>query len=414
MAFEVLFYDDATPYDITCDVYSINIRRGRTLELENIGPGTCVLQVRNHTRNFDPYFLETLGFLLQGSGDFLLQTSGDKLIARTSSNSTGDYGPIEVGRKIRVSDDGVVVFTGIVEDYDYGWTQPGEGLVTITCADALTTLAASDLSEHTTTRQLPGPRIASILSRPEVDFPTGAANRDLDDGLTWLEPAEVQDDTNALRYCQTVALSDLYRLFADRTDKIVGRSRETTRAQTASVDFGNNAIDIDGVDVRFGSEQLHFKVSVSRVGGTPRIATNQTAIDANPRQGARQRNIVGLLSEHDAYSEAFSEGLVARFSSPFAVVSGLELVLNGMSVSDRADVAALDINDIVTLDWTPTCSGGSVSQTLIVEGCTYETSIADQRVRKRLHLSAIDTNRYWTLEDPELGFIDVPDIVLAY
>jgi len=416
MAVEVFLYEtDGTEHDISCDAFSVSITRGRKLELRDIGPGTCQIKVRNEDRDFDPYFLISSGDLIRDTGDTVLRDTGDALLVTTGSNATGAYGAIELGRKVVVKDDdGVIVFTGIVEDYDYDWDHTGAAIVTLEAADALTTLAAADLPEWTPDREQPGDRLDAIMNRAEVAIPSGASYRDIDTGVAWLAPLDVAANTNALRYAQRVVLSDLGRLFASRTDVVTFKDRATTRAQSVSVAFGDGGIDIRKVGVRFGSEDLHFRVSVARVGGEPKVSTNQTAIDANPRRGARQRNLSGLFVEHDAYSRSYAEYLVTRLSSAFAVVSELTVVLNGLSASDRADVAGIEINDVVSLDWTPTCDGASVSQTLIVEGIRYKVSHRNRQVLMTFHLSATDDNAYWTLEDTDLGTIDLPGVLIAY
>jgi len=417
MATDVFYYEtDNTEHDISCDAYSVSITRGRKLELRDIGPGTAQIKVRNDDRDFDPYFQISTGELLRDTGDSVIQGGGaGALLVTTGSNATGQFGPIEIGRRIVVKDDSVIVFSGIVEDYDYHWDHMGRAVVTIEAADALTTLAAADLAEWTPNREQPGDRLNAIMDRAEVAIPSGVTYRDIDTGIAWLAPLDVRDDTNALRYAQRCALSDLGRLFASRTDVVTFRDRATTRAQAVSVAFGDGGIDIRNVGVRFGSEELHFKVSVARVGGVPRVSTNQTAIDDNPRRGARQRNLSGLFFEHDAYSRSYAEYLITRLSASFAVVSELTVILNGLTPAERADVAGIEINDVVSLSWTPTCDGAAVSQTLIVEGVQYSTSTNNRQVKMVFHLSATDDTSYWTVEDaPPLGTIDLSGVVLAY
>jgi len=377
--------------EITAESYSISCQRGRSLESETFDVGTATVTVRNYNANFNPYFLSDTSALLMESGDFLLQESGDRILLEFG-NGTGEgtYGEILTGRKLTVKDGATTVFVGFVEDYDFTWTSDMVAEASLMCRDAMATIGATSLLEWLPTEgELTGERVASLLDRDEVSFPSGGGDRDIADGTQPLAGAwnttvdgetvavgsVVSFGTNPLAYLQTVTEAESGRLFVDRTGTLTFQDRYESFGVAASADFDDSDTNLPfhGIDVRFGTELLHFKVSVDRDGGTVQTATNAAQIAAYPTLGARHLTISGLPYQSDDHAAGLATFLLDRYSSIRAVVSGLTINLHALGTSDRATVAALDIGQVVTLTWTPPGTTGSVFQTLAIEGVAYRS-----------------------------------------
>lgn len=379
----VYLYDGATEYEITAEAFSVSLRRGRNLETDEIDAGGGTIQCRNLSRNFDPFFASVESDLLLETGDRLLQESTDHILLDGSVGSIGSYGVITQGRKVVVKDGAVTVYTGFVEDYDYEWDVNGNATATLVVRDSLATLARTEFLEWTTTYNEPtGTRIGTVLDRAEVGFPSGASARDLDTGLIRCQDDYVSYGSNVLNYLQLVARTEFGRLFVNRTGVLTFLDRYAVFNATATVSFNDTGtgIPFNAVRVRYGSELLYFKVSVQRFGGVTQTATNAAAIAANENLGVRHLTISNLLYRSDAYSLALATYLADRYSSAEAVVSSLEIPLGKLSTADRATVTALDIGSVIDLTWTPTRSGGVVTQTLAVEGVSYSASYTGECV----------------------------------
>lgn len=361
--------------EIGGDVISVSISCGRSVETEAINAGTATIVVDNLAADFNPYFLIDTSVLLLESGDAILLESGDRLLLETIVGSGGAYGQIVQGREVVVTDGSTVVYTGYVEDYDYEWGQ-NYARATLTCVDALATLGATKFLEWTTTEgELTGERIASVLDRAEVSFPDGVGDRDIDDGTQPLQADLVTYGSNVLTYLQKVSKSEYGRLFVSRLGALTFRDRYAAFGLTSSVSFNDlgTGVDIAAVAVRFGTEFLHFKVSADRENGVAQTATNQAQINANPKLGARHLTLGGMLYQSDDHSAGLASFVLGRSSTPAAVVSGLTIELHQLSESDRDDVCAVDIGDVVDMTWTPSGSTGQVVQTLVVEGRNYRS-----------------------------------------
>ena len=196
------------------------------------------------------------------------------------------------------------------------------------------------------------------------------------------------------------------------------------------------AIPFHGIDVTFGTEQLHFQVSVQRIftkvtadnpattevnestdvilrtdAAVAQTATDAAAITANPNLGVRQLTIGGLLLAADHQSMNMAEYLVDKYSTATSIVTSLTVILDGLSTADRATVAALDIADIVALAWTPTGTGSATTQTSVIEGVTYRSAIHGT-TSVVFDLSATDSADVFTLDSATLGVLDTD--VLAF
>lgn len=400
MTLQVLLDTD----DIATDTFSVSIQRGRSLETGSIDAGVATIVVENLEADFNPYFLVDTSAILLESGDFLLLENGDKLLLEYGNGAgAGQYGEMVQGRKVTIKDDDTTVYVGFVEDYDYEWRQ-NYARATLTCVDALATLGATSFGEWTPTEgQLTGARITSALNRTEVQFPTGVSARDIATGTQPLGSSPISSGTNVLGYVQQVTETENGRLFISRSGVLVFQDRYESFGVTPSVDFDDlgDETEFAGVAVRFGTEALHFQVSVDREGGTEQTVTNQAQIDANPTLGARRLSKGRLLFQSDDHALGLANFLLDRFDTPAAVVSGLTVELHQLTALEREAVCELDIGDVVTIAWTPPGTEGKVTQTLAVEGVTYD-AFNDIEATVTFQLSDASDPGYFVLDTDAL------------
>jgi len=412
------------------EAFEVSIRRGRSRELDEFEAASGYVRVRNASRVFDPPFFGTPSYLLLETGDRLLLETGDRLLLEQGGTASGTYGTMTLGASIEVRDGAVTVFSGHVEDINYRWTVEGDAVATFVVGDGLSTLARTMFQTDVTfdDGELPGVRIAEILDRSDVAFPSGGTYRALSNGQARMIGNSVSAGSNVLQELQLISRSDHGRLYTDRTGKLIFKGRyDLPGAPTVDFKDDGTAFPFADVTVSFGSEFLAFQATVTRQvvrpdepdfgvitprpifgqespslldsAGTPRTAT----AGASPPAliGARGASQADLLLRNDAESEARSRYLVDRFSQVEAVVSELSVHLHGMSVSDRAIIAALDINNVVTLTWTPRGSGSTVTQTLAVEGVSYDWRVTTWTV-VTLQLSQRPNTNYFTLDTSQL------------
>ena len=184
--------------DISNDVVSIGISRGKDPQQDTFNAASCSIQLNNETRNYDP-----------------------------------DYGPspyqgqIVPTGQVRIYKDDQIVFTGLITDWNFSYTPTGESLAEIVASDAFWNLNNQRLTDFAPVEQLSSARILSVLTRPEVGgtvvWPT--SSRLISPGVATMGDYEVSDGTNVLSYLQEVEKAEPGRLFIDKQGRIVFRSR---------------------------------------------------------------------------------------------------------------------------------------------------------------------------------------------
>jgi hypothetical protein len=184
--------------DISSDVISVSVNRGKDPQQETFNAATCSIQLDNSTRNYDP-----------------------------------DYGPSPYQGKIvptgevRVYSEDQIVFTGFITDWNFSYSPNGESIAEIVAADAFWNLNNQALTDFAPAQQLSSERITSVLARPEAGGTAvwSASNRLISTGLATVGDYEVSNGTNVLSYLQEVEKAEPGRLFIDKSGRIVFRSR---------------------------------------------------------------------------------------------------------------------------------------------------------------------------------------------
>lgn len=376
------------PYGMAKDIsdyaFSVSVNRGRSRELEEIQVGTATVEIRNGSRVFDPQF-------------------------SAGSPTSALFGPIIPGKRVRISDNGVTVFDGVIEDWNFGWspTAPMAATAQLVATDTLATLAAAEFAELTAAKELPKSRIVRILDVPEVRYPL--IQTDLDDGLNLIAYGVVSAQS-VLGYLQSVAMSDGGRLFASRSNQLTFRDRDRLATNTVAATFDDTGANIPfhSVSVVFGSEQLYTRITVTGASGVSYVAVASDELIATYGERALNRDILSASGE---YAQQLASWLLARYQEPLAVVEALDVILDDLTPAQRATVAGLELGDIVSLSWTPTGTGTTITQELLVEGITYSAATGGPEVMS-FRLSNAEGRYSLVLDSSLRGVLDTDPLAL--
>lgn len=370
----VLAGDIAT--DITSDVVSVAMRRGRSRWLDEIQVGTCSFTVRNLNRDYDP----------TGAGLY-------------SAN-------IVPGKRVQIDVGGAPVFDGVVDDWDLSYTMDGDATATAVVSDTLSRLGRMKLAAHTATSELSGARVNAVLDRAEVDFPAG--QRDVDTGLTTLQADTVSEGTDVLTYLKLVARTESGRLFAARNGVLTFRERSAP-VPVATVEFRDDGsgFPFDELETTVGSELLFNRAVVTRVGGTPQIENN---VASQALYDIRTVEQSGLLFDSDLDAESLAEFLVNKYGTPEFRVSALGVNIARLSTVDAVQVSSLELGEVVRVVFSPPGGGSPIDRYGLIEGIEHRVGIDSHRVMFRL--SSLQETPF-VLDDVVFGVLD-GDAVLAY
>jgi len=196
--------------DVTQYVASVSTNRGKSREQDRYTAGNLSVTLHNESRIFDPF------------------------------NSEGIFAGQVLPRKaIAVETNGVRMFTGIIDDWDFTYDITGKAFANVSAVDGFLILSAAELDSFTATSQLSSDRVSAILSRPEVNWPSG--QRQITTGLTTLQADVVPENTNALSYLQLVEETENGQLFINKSGQVTFKNRLTVPPENNFVIFTDDA-----------------------------------------------------------------------------------------------------------------------------------------------------------------------------
>ena len=184
--------------DISDDVISVSITRGKDPEQDTFNAASCSIDLNNETRKFDPEY---------GPSPY--------------------QGQIVPTGELRIFKENQIVFSGFITDWNFTYSPNGESIAEVVASDAFWNLNNQTLNDYSPVEQLSSERILAVLSRTEVGGTAiwPASKRVISQGIATVGDYDVSDGTNVLSYLQGVEKSEPGRLFIDKSGRIVFRSR---------------------------------------------------------------------------------------------------------------------------------------------------------------------------------------------
>jgi hypothetical protein len=219
--------------DITEYCQLVSITRGRQDQFAQFNAGQCSLTLLNNDRRFDP-----------------INTASPYYDA-----AAGRSGVVP-RRKVTVKSGSNFLFTGRITDIDVIYNYQLSEVV-ITAADDFVLLANTVVEADTTPSvELSGARVDFLLDLPEVDYPL--ATRDISAGLATLGAYQIDANTNALTYLQSIATSEQGACFIAANGDLTFTDRLDASFASISAEFSDAGVDIpyDALEVIYGQEFL--------------------------------------------------------------------------------------------------------------------------------------------------------------
>jgi hypothetical protein len=260
------------------------------------------------------------------------------------------------------------VFSGFITSYVTTYPQESEDVATTTiqAVDAFRLAQLAQISTVTgaSAGDLSGVRVNEILD--EIDWPISM--RDIDTGLTTLQ-ADPGTNRTALQALTTVAESEYGALYVDGTGSFVFQDRDVTVASIAGTPtlFADDGTGIDYFDAAWilNDVLIFNKATITRLGGTAQVATNQASID---KYFLHSYFLDGLLMETDAVALDYAQAYVASRAETSIRCDAIVLDLYTPNY-DPGVVAALDLDFFDPITVLTTQPGGStIEKTLQIFG----------------------------------------------
>jgi hypothetical protein len=265
--------------DLTPDVRSISIKRGRNIMRDTYEAGTCTVRVLDPNSYFNP-----------------------------QNVNSPYYGYLTPLRKLRVSATvngvGYFLFSGYTTDYKYTYPQNQEtGYVDIVCSDAFRLMQQAGVVGVTdaTAGQDTGTRIGKILD--QVSFPTSMRTIDTGNTTCIADPGTSRTALDAIKNAEFSEQGAFY-INPAGTAIFINRTNVIKKYGNTPIEF-NQSGGIAYTDLRFQfDDKLIINSStMTRYGGTAQNATNSTSVAKYFPHQLNQSNLV-LQTDADALNVA--------------------------------------------------------------------------------------------------------------
>ena len=361
--------------DLTDRVRSVQVKRGRNLQLGRFTAGAANVTFDNRDRYLDPLY--------------------------TSSPYNGSIIP---GKQVQIEHLNFPMFTGNVADWNLDYDIGGDSTAEASCTDGLASIANQIITAGTATAQLTGARIGAYLT--DIGWSTTA--RALSAGQATLGADVIGANTNAITYLTEAVDSDPGALFVGKTGLMTFRDRNDLQSFTSGATFGPSAIPFVNIEVEYGSETLYPTINVNYWGGTAVAQVTATDATAAEAYGNAELTVNTLLGSN-ADATTLANYLLGRYANPVYRVKSLTVGLHGITSDQVNTVLALELGDMILLSgWTPNGVGSAISQYLTIEGIEHQADPATHFVTFTLSQTQasfqLDSSDFGVLDEDRLGF----------
>lgn len=351
----------------------IATNRGRSRETDQFATGTATFTLRNESRTFDP------------------------------SNTAGTYYPnIVPGKPVEISLDGILIYSGEIDDITVSYQMPKTCTVDISCVDGFTRLAAAQLIGFTPGAQSCAARLGAVCAAVsftnELDADTGASLQ-----------AGSFSNVAALDHIQTVARSENGFAFMDAKNHLRFYDHYRVSSEASQITFsdtgGAGQIPYAAIAQNSQALLLYNQVTGTRTGGTQQIANDLTS---QAEYGIRTLALSSLENVNDLAVLELCQYIVSRYSQPDVRFGSVTVELSRFTSTVRESLAALELVELVTVLRTPPGSGSptTLSKLSIIDGIAFALDASAATYRMTLNLGSVDTRRYFRLDDPIFGLLD--------
>ena len=385
LGINILADSTAVIVDVSDQISSIQIKRGRNAQADQFQTGTLSLRIVDQAGDFNP-----------------LNTSGPY------------YGLLNPMVKVQINAVSLGVtyplYSGFITSFTT--TSPSKALddVVYTMIDAVDAFRLAQMAQITTVAgssagDLSGTRINQILD--QIAWP--ASMRDVDAGQTTVQ-ANPDAAATALNSMKKIELAEYGALYVDASGSFVFQDREVTAGSVggAATVFADDGTGIPYFNAvwRLDDTLIYNSASITRTGGTAQVATNAASIAKYFEHSYNQTN---MMMETDAVALDYALAYVASRAETSIRCDAITLDLY------RANYAAgilaameLDFFDNVTISTTQP-GASTLTKTLQVFGVAYAISPTNFKVTFTTLEPILDS---FILNSTQYGILDTS--VLSY
>jgi len=332
--------------DLTPNVYSISIRRGRNVMKDTYEAGTAVVRVLDPQGYFNPQSVT--------SPYYPYLTPLRKLrISATTSTSTK------------------FLFSGYVNDYKYYFPQGQEtAYVDIMCTDGFRLLQMANVGTIATTPagQTTGTRIDKILD--DVQWPVSMRSIATGQNTCIADPATIRTTLEAVKNVEFSEGLGAFYMSPDGTAVFEDRNMVVKSLAATAIEFNQTTgIPYKNLKYAFDDKLIINSVRFNRIGGTAQVVIDQPSIDKYFPHDLTQENLV-----------AETDTIVNNIAREYVTTRKETTIRIDEMVVDLLD-PAVPTNTMIALDYfdnlkitNVTDSGSTIVKTLQCQGIGWDIS----------------------------------------
>jgi hypothetical protein len=364
--------------DVTSDVQSVSISRGRSRDLDTFTTGSCSVRLLNNARKYE------------------------------NTNTSSPYYPgIEPMIAIRVdatTDGGSSykdLFVGFVTDINLTYPDQSNSFADFIASDAFMKLANTNLINASFSSTDSGTLVGNILDNANVKF---GAERDIETGISTMQSLSGISE-NTLSVLQNIERSENGLLFMSKDGKLTFKSRHTTFPSTPDATFSDDGSDIPYLRVDYINDdnEIFNTVSLTRIGGT-----TQTVEDV----GSQGKYLIRTLSRSGLYNDSDSEVndaanfLLGKFKDALIRFDNLVVDLTEATTGNQNTILDREVGDVVKVELTPPGSGSpsQITSNEIIDSINY--NITPDIFSCSYKLSNADVQAFMRLDNALFGILD--------
>ena len=362
---------DAAPVwtDITRDVQTITIKRGRQTELARMEAGTATIQLKNHQGNYWP------------------------------NNASGLYYPnVLPGKKVRIMASydsvGYYLYTGFAAGWPPKWLSRTGGLnpvVSIKCVDLIKNLSNYDLNTAGYIEELSGTRVDNVLN--DIGWPAGL--RAIDVGQETIIASGAIADEKAMTHLFLVQDSEYGIIYIAGNGDVAFEDRKHRFVAPHTVSqavFGDDVSENYYANLvpEFDDEFIFNDIRITRKGGTQQVEADAASKTA---YGTRTHSKTGLLMLTDPEAKDMAGYKLRLYKEP--VLRARSLKVLGARDPDRLwpKILGYDISTRITVRRNE----ASMDEDYFIEGVAHQIDVQNLKWQTSWQLSNATDQMFWIL-----------------
>ena len=358
--------------DLTSLVESVNIKRGRSRQLDQFNAGTATVSFDNATRILDP------------------------------SNTASIYYPFVLPRcPIIILANGIPIYTGLITDWNLNYDIANQDIMYAACSDQFTVLANQSFGGFSNTEVSSSELVKAVLIQPDVLY---QGPQEITTGSSTMGAFFIDVDTNCLDYLQRITTSEQGYLYiaADGTLTFKGRTSVLNPVADATFTYDGTGIPYQTLLNEFGDELLYNYIVTESPAGAAQTTSDADSIALYQTQTYQ---VLDLLNSTVTEVAGLGEYLLGKYRNPVLRFNGLSTQLAALTETQQNVCLNLDLTDVCTVTKNfVTGTPSDISQTLIVSGVSHNIVPGSHIISYTFE--ATDANQYMTLDDTIFGTLD--------